>query len=287
MAKQSSKRVRYVDERGRFVSKSYTGKVFKQTGKGYKIFVGSSVPKKSKSDRASQADYALKRSGISLQKEHENIKEGIISKNLDEATDLIMHTPYSGNPSRSIMVEKGEKEWLKKLENYEDTENLKSTDDKFVFNYSVQKTYGYTEQQQKELYNLFKMANERIEELRDLMDADIGKSFSFNMNVPKDVMERRASAALEILQDNYVEKIAKQYKEDFLENYKNHLTDEDFERFSSALESIDDIDFLKLIKQNKLDANAYSLDSVLTAYDYEYIKENIDVTIYLINKSKK
>lgn len=65
------------------------------------------------------------------------------------------------------------------------------------------------------------------------------------------------------------------YKLDFISNFANHVQGDDFARFVDAVARMNNLDFLKLIKDKHIDFLAYALDSIIDRHGFEQILSDI------------
>lgn len=282
----------YVNEKGRIVPRNYQGKVYTYRN-GEKIYVGNRVPAKRTSDRKSQAeDYFNKRNKYF---EEYKIKE---------------HEQFTGNSVSEIFITKRTKPWDDPAFLAENKTKGKSTDDQFVFSPTAYSRYGLNEKKQREYYELFKEANEHVEMLREETDNIIGAKFSYKLDVPPDVLQRRVDAALDVMEDDYVEKLVQQSRTDFFDAFSNFLDHDkyilneknDIEEVSEdeldsegyftrngkrfkAKELIEimedefgklsDYQFLELRRKTNTESLAYALQSIVETYQYSMVIEEV------------
>lgn len=286
---------RYRDERGRFVSKDYVGKTYISRNKGEKLeFVGMKVPKAITTGRKSQGVYAADRAGMEVQKETFNPRRTKTVIDIDNSTkteELVLHEPFTGNKTTTDFIEKtGSKKWANPTD--DSTYEKKSTDESFEFSYAARQKHGYTMEQQKEWFDIFKAANKRLEEINDLLGIggkgrpSLGVEFSYNMNIEKELMARRLASAEKVLSDSYIEELAEQYKKDFIENFSQHLAPEDFSALQKAVNSLTDFQFLQLLKNTSLDHLSYALDSVIDTFGYNKILDEVNFIISKIESGQ-
>lgn len=166
---------------------------------------------------------------------------------------------------------------------YEDTSKPieVSDSDKTNFNYSIiaETKYGLSEEKQLEIFNKFKEANDIIEKIRQQTSDHIGFPISFNLEIEPERLERRIARANEFLAGNYIERISAEYKEDFKNNFKEHLTSDLYEELSSAIDSLSDIKFLKMLKNTRYDSLAYAIQSIIDEFGYEFLLGEVKAII--------
>jgi len=300
----ASKRWSYTDEKGRFVSKNYEGKVYKNVD-GKRIFIGYKVP---------SASFAK-----------QNIKEINSRRKIDD-----YHEPYSKTENKTVFVDNSD-DW--RLRDYSNAPiKEKSSDEKFVFSYNLQKKFGITKDQQRKIYELFKEANQKGEEYRELTDDLIGAKFSYNLDSISSFtqLEKRIKSAKNVLSDSYLSDLAKKYKTDFKTNFSNLLdkstvikvsesgyepvSEEEYKKYLmenfpdrsikeiyemmekgtplnvygkdgnieftiknitdaifDEVDSLTDVEFLSLLKRTKNDMISYALESIMDTYGYESV----------------
>lgn len=194
--RKSNGRALFRDEKGRFVSNDYHGKIYKHVN-GEKIFVGYSVPAQRHSRGKNQFVEKVKTNN-----------EG---------------TPFSAGGNRTVFV--------KDLPNWQDTQNaqkpakIKSTDTHFEYSYAVQKRWGIDREQQKQIWELLRQANQIGAEYSELTDSVYNAKFSYNLESADSFsqLERRIQAAQRVISGEYFETIASKYKTEFKEAFSNIL----------------------------------------------------------------
>lgn len=195
------------------------------------------------------------------------------------------------NIDRSIEFEiiGRDEDWVPKWKTYTDKSRPKITvytdengniiDRPFEFSYKLYKDKGYNEEKQREIYELFREANKEVKKLQELTDAMVGQSFSLNLDVPSERLERRIASAEEVLSGNYLNNISIEYKEKFTDEITTHLDSETSRRFKEALDSITPLQFLQLIKNTNFDFLAFALESEIETYGYEMVLNQINYLI--------
>lgn len=194
--RKSNGRASFRNERGQFVSNDYHGKIYKHVN-GEKIFVGYSVPKQRHSRGKNQFVEKVK-----------TTNEG---------------TPFSAGGNRTVFV--------KDLPNWQDTQNaqkpakIKSTDTHFEYSYAVQKRWGIDREQQKQIWELLRQANQIGAEYSELTDSVYNAKFSYNLESADSFsqLEKRIQAAQRVISGEYFETIANKYKMEFKEAFSNIL----------------------------------------------------------------
>jgi len=158
---------------------------------------------------------------------------------------------------------------------YEDRSKPKDYDaiDKETFNYSIiaETNYGLSEERQLEIFNKFKEANAIIEKIREQTGDHIGFPISYNLEIPSDRLESRLARANEYINGDYVTRISIEYKEDFKNNFKEHLTKEMYDELVEAIDSLTDLEFLKMLKNTRYDSLAYAIQSIIKEFGYEFL----------------
>lgn len=190
----------------------------------------------------------------------------------------IEHEPFTGSKTTSKLHIVDKEEFRRRLTNSlrETEEKITtkvSTAEKFEYSEVAEKRLGLTKSEQKLLYNIFKKANEEGENLGKLTDDLIKPRFSLRLDTIRnnEQLKNRIAAAEEVLSGDYLENIAKQYKQDFIQNFEFHLETDLYNKLKDKLEDMDDLDFLNYIKNNRVDYLAYALDSLITDYGYDLI----------------
>lgn len=183
----------YRDTHGRFLQKGYSGVAFLYVD-GVRIEVNVNNYKGERT-RKSQSAYNL---GI---KEHEphTSTENIVRR----GTKIPDYTTH-----------------------YEKKE--KSNEEEFVFDYNVYRKRGYNRQVQETYYKIFKEANRVGTEINLASQGTINPSFSYNLDVPREQLERRLSAAMEVIETpkySYIENKYYEYKKQYLSNMVNYIAD--------------------------------------------------------------
>ena len=110
--------------------------------------------------------------------------------------------------------------------NYEEKE--KSTSENFVFDYNVYKKRGYNRDVQQTYYNILKRANEAGTEINLASQGVISPHFSYNLDIPKEQLERRLKAAMEVIETpkySYIENRYYEYKKQYLSNMVGYVSD--------------------------------------------------------------
>lgn len=194
--RKSNERASFRNERGQFVSNDYHGKIFKHVN-GEKIFVGYSVP----------------------QQRHSRGKNQFVEK----VKTTNEGTPFSAGGNRTVFV--------KDLPNWQDTQNaqkpakIKSTDTHFEYSYVVQKRWGIDREQQKQIWELLRQANQIGAEYSELTDSVYNAKFSYNLESANSFsqLEKRIQAAQRVISGEYFDTIASKYKKEFKEAFSNIL----------------------------------------------------------------
>lgn len=183
----------YRDTHGRFLQKGYSGAAFLYVD-GTRIEVNVNNYKGERT-RKSQAAYNL---GI---KEHEphTATENIVRR----GTKIPDYTTH--------YEEKG-----------------KSNEEEFVFDYNVYKKRGYNRQVQEAYYKIFKEANRLGTEINLASQGTINPKFSYNLDIPKEQLERRLKSAMKIIETpkyDYIEEKYSEYKSQYLGNIRSYISD--------------------------------------------------------------
>lgn len=194
--RKSNVRSLFRNERGQFVSNDYHGKIYKHVN-GEKIFVGYSVP----------------------QQRHSRGKNQFVEK----VKTTNEGKPFSAGGNKTVFV--------KDLPNWQDTQNtqkpakIKSTDTHFEYSYTVQKRWGIDKEQQKQIWEILRQANQIGAEYSELTDSVYNAKFSYNLESADSFsqLERRIQAAQRVISGEYFDTIASKYKADFKEAFSNIL----------------------------------------------------------------
>lgn len=213
----------YVGENNRFVPKDYKGKVYRYVN-GKKIFVGYSVPEQRTSRGKNQ------------------FVEKIKSDNTNR--------PFSAGGNATVFV--------KDLPNWQDKQatqkpaKIKSTDDHFEYSYAVQKRWGISREQQKQIWEILRKANQIGAEYSELTDSVYNAKFSYNLESADSFsqLERRIQAAQRVISGEYFETIASKYKSDFKESFSNILDRSTMVmRSKSGYESVSEQEYREALQQ--------------------------------------
>lgn len=290
---EKTKRTYFRDEKGRFVSKEYRGKVYKWSA-NEKTYVGAKVPQQRTSRGRNQ--YV------------ERIKSDVSEK------------PFSAGGNKTI--------WVDDLPNWQDAEisqkpaKLKSTDDHFEYSYAVQKRWGINRETQKEIWEILRQANQIGAEYNELTDSVYNAKFSYNLESAEtfDRLIKRIETAKKVISGEYFENIANKYKQEFKDAFSNVIDKSTMvervkqgyktvseEEYKSALQKahpqlsddeintlmeegtpvgnirnitdvvFEDIDqlsdagFFQLLRKTGNESLAYALDSIINTFGYEAI----------------
>lgn len=191
-----NERSSFRNEKGQFVSNEYRGKVYKYSN-GNRLYVGTKVPEQRKSRGVNQFVERLKGS--------------------------IDNKPFSAGGNRTVFV--------KDLPNWQDKQNaqkpvkIKSTDTHFEYSYAAQKKWGLDRNQQKQIWEILREANQIGAEYKELTDGVYDAHFSYNLDSAETFtrLEKRIQAAKRVISGEYFEEIAAKYKQDFKESFSNML----------------------------------------------------------------
>lgn len=199
----------------------------------------------------------------------------------------VTHTPYTGDPNIRTEIVKTDKEKLREqirreLENPTVREaKIHSTDEEFIYDEQVEKKFGLNEEAQRKIYDLLKSANEMGILIDEMTDGVVAPKFSLRLDNIKDyeTIMRRVASAETVLRSDYLENLARDYKQDFMYNFRDVIEPDLYEKFRQTIEGIDDMEFLRYLKNNKVEYLAYGFDSVITTYGYEFIEGEINAII--------
>lgn len=194
--RKNNVRILFRNEKGQFVSNDYHGKIYKHVN-GEKIFVGYNVP----------------------QQRHSRGKNQFVEKVKTNNEGK----PFSAGGNRTVFV--------KDLPNWQDTQaaqkpaKIVSTDTHFEYSYAVQKRWGIDREQQKQIWELLRKANQIGAEYSELTDSVYNAKFSYNLESVDSFsqLERRIQAAQRVISGEYFDTIASKYKSDFKESFSNIL----------------------------------------------------------------
>lgn len=292
------------DEKGHFVKRSYGGRVYYTQG-GRLVKAGVGVARaNSPTGRKTQArggttiqdsqhprevttltpqqTEELRRSSVEID-ESGNIVSYYGNNPHDIIDDIyeepVLHEPFSGGDTETLRYDNtGMGRWREKAKEYTDVETPRSTDTSFVYSQKVRAKWGLDERQQEYAYKLFKEANQVVDEIRQMTDAEmhddvIAARFSYNLDVKPEILGRRMDAALEILEKGarqYVIDVAAKYRQDFISNFQDQFEAEDIQEFMNALDALNDRQFLSVLKYASKSNLAYVIQSVIDEYGYEY-----------------
>lgn len=221
--RKSNGRASFRNERGQFVSNDYHGKIYKHVN-GEKIFVGYSVP----------------------QQRHSRGKNQFVEK----VKTTYEETPFSAGGNRTVFV--------KDLPNWQDTQNaqkpakIKSTDTHFEYSYAVQKRWGIDREQQKQIWELLRQANQIGAEYSELTDSVYNAKFSYNLESAEtfDRLLKRIETAKKVISGEYFETIASKYKTEFKEAFSNILDRSTMvRRTESGYENISEYEYMEALKK--------------------------------------
>ena len=218
----------YRDTNGRFLQKGYSGAAFLYVD-GTRIEVNVNNYKGERT-RKSQSAYNL------------GIKE---------------HEPHT---STENIVRRGTK-----IPDYttQYDEKTKSNEEEFVFDYTVYRKRGYNRQVQETYYKIFKEANRLGTEINLASQGTIYPKFSYNLDVPKEQLERRLKSAMKIIETpkyDYIEEKYSDYKSQYLENIRNYISDS-FQVINKngRLQLISSEDYKKALQETYPDKSKYAL----------------------------
>lgn len=284
------------DSKGRFRKADYEGDLFIHVDhKRVQIKGGNSIllDRKPRSDKPEDLDDWLRRRNY--QEQHKYYREARKAQlELQLSNDL----RNIDAPTKSIYLSSDDvhKSWREKLKEFEakneakklhiDEYNpkiereayLKATNKEFL---------AYDEKQHRGIIALFREANKKIAQIEEDFGIQLGKGFHLYPSDNLDRLQKKIDKALEITDDEYLDKLAATYKFDFISNFANHVEGEDFEEFVAAVTALDDLTFLKTLQKYKIDYLAYALDSILTNEKYEGILESVRVVTQISKLAKE
>lgn len=293
------------DAKGRFIKRNTTDRVYyTQDGKLVKAGIGvaransdtgrksqakggttiqdSQVPQSQARVMTQEEVDRLRLSGVEVDEEGRVISYyGQDPKNIveDIYEEPVLHETFSGGDTETLRYDNTNMgRWREKAKEYTDVEKERSTDTKFVYDPAAQAKWGIDYKGQEYAYKLFKEANQVVDEIRQLTDAEmhedvIAARFSYNLNVKPEILGRRIDAALEIVEKGarqYVIDVAAKYRQDFKSNFENQFEAEDIKEFMEALEELNDRQFLSVLKYASKSNLAYVIQSVIDEYGYEF-----------------
>lgn len=292
----ASRKIQPRDSKGRFRKADYEGNLFIHVDhKRIQIKGGNSIllDRKPKSDKPEDLDDWLRRRRY--QEQHKYYREARKAQlELQLSNDL----RNIDAPTKSIYLSSDDvhKSWREKLKEFEaKNEGKKLHIDEYnpkiereAYKKAANKDFlDYDEKQHKGIIALFTEANEKIAQIEEDFGIQIGKGFHIYPSDNLDRLQKKIDKALEITDDEYLNKLAATYKFDFISNFANHVEGEDFEEFVAAVTALDDLTFLKTLQKYKIDYLAYALDSILTNEKYEGILESIRVVTQISKLAKE
>lgn len=145
----------------------------------------------------------------------------------------------------------------------------------------------YNETEQANIVNLFIEANNTMVDWEENYGITVGRGFHLYKSDTVESIEKKIDRALEVTGEEYLQKLALSYKLDFISNFANHVQGEDFARFVDGVTKMDNLDFLKLIKDKHIDFLAYALDSIVDRHGFEQILADINYLTDRINEKLK
>lgn len=257
--KGKSSKVSYRDEHGRFTSREKATKIsyrgitrdFKADSNSIDARIERTLKAREKSGRKSQAKFF----GKQLEAEHKT---------------------YTGNETTSETITASDN-FGEKLRNslMEDANKISSKVDRFTAPFEVSEKLlkaGISEEMQMEYYNVMVRANEEAKKINIASDGLLNIGFSQRLdNITVDQFIRRFEAAENVLSGDYMNSLAEKYKSDYVEAFFGIIDDELYEDLKSAVNSVDALTFLSLLKSRKMDMFAYAIDSVLTDFGIEQV----------------
>lgn len=301
------------NEKGRFVSKDYKGVIIIKDEKGIKrkfntgdltagdirkdiekVGIGGIITEgktktnitqemiddiearanlfRAKSKRQSQAEYNLDRRKRFLEpKEHEtivgdkDIKSYIYERDTEQAKKELRDYVNSVRKAEEVSGE------------VIDIENSKPR-----LSSEFNKRFNTTDEEQEYILNLFETANEIGQQYSIITNGLVEPKFSLKLNniKTKDQLERRIESAKDVLRDGYIDRIAKEYMEDFKENFNGWLLPDVQAKLDVLLENINPIDFLNLIKNYKFDSLPYGIESIIDTFGYDQLERDVKAFIF-------
>ncbi len=143
----------------------------------------------------------------------------------------------------------------------------------------------YNLQKQLEIIDIFKEANKKLFQMNEEYGVEFGKGFHLYQSDDLQAIEKKLNHALDILDNpDYISSLGLKYKLDFINNFKNHLSDDEFEELSEGVLELSNTDFLIFLKSNKIDWIAYSLDSVITNREFDLLRTFKETVLRSIKK---
>lgn len=188
-------------------------------------------------------------------------------------------------------------------------ENEKVLSDEQI--YKVRQRNKLTEHQQRQIIDIIDNANKVIQEVILKSSGVVGREFSKNLNTDINNVNARLSAISKIFglkdfnsnsdldristvikgmltsvgdekenairfADKYVVYVSSKYKEEFLENFEQHLSKKEYLGLKKALSGIDDLDFLAYLKRQNASYLSYALDSFDNEIGRQIIRQFIN-----------
>lgn len=239
----------------------------------------------------------IKQGRISSGKNREqNVKE--FSKKLEQALDedakelekVIEKIKSRPEPTTEIYNPQIEKSLSQRVQEYIVEANEKgeqqAVESKYAFIYELQLKHGLDREKQEEINKLFMEANKKLEEIKIEYGITLGTDFQLFKSNTMEQINKKINAAKEVLNSNYLELKAKQYKIDYISDFALLLDEKDAEEFQSAMDLVTDTQFLAILKETGLDYIVYAWDSLIDTFGYEYLWGKVRVIINTIYKVK-
>lgn len=261
----------YVDEHGRFVPKGYKGDVWIRKN-GKMEYAGTGVGAAAKGARV---------------KETKTVWAGDEYAFTQESVEEHLRT-YKPKPKREV-----------------------STDEKFVFSKEAERRLGLGEEEQRNIYELFKKANEMGEQIRESTEDGIKIKFSYNIGhwrVDANTLLKRIERAQEIVRGDYLTNRAQEYVDDLLDIINNFVSDKTMikpidpqdldedeedeevplkEYIKELFEGLPAESIFLIMKKYNLSYLAYAWDSIIQDYGYNFIISEITDLVRRVNKLRR
>lgn len=186
--------------------------------------------------------------------------EGAHKRWQERMKEYVVKTDANGNPVATRAID----EYNQKI--YQESKERAAKDDTQIV---------YDEKEQASVVDLFEEANKQMADWEEEYGITVGRGFHLYKSDTLESLEKKVERALEVTNDDYLKRLALSYKLDFISNFANHVQGDDFARFVDAVARMNNLDFLKLIKDKHIDFLAYALDSIIDRHGFEQILSDI------------
>lgn len=127
----------------------------------------------------------------------------------------------------------------------------------------------YNLEKQLEVMQIFEKANAKLKLYEEQYGIQLGTGFKLYENSTPFSIDRKMVAAQQVLQDDYVTRLANSYKLDAIENFINHVDRDAISDLIKVLPDADPLEFLKYIKKYNLGYISHAYDSDLDEAEYQ------------------